>query len=145
MNIIRQYKIHLIFNCLTEKEISDLNTIFKFIEFHKKNYDLIDFIYNNLLNLKEIHLDEYPNHIFWFNEDRVILEYYPKKNYVGVRYNIFPSESYQKTQENNFLIKKVLMEFYKINDVVVERLFTRDIYFIEDSYRFQINEYNKKI
>src|SRR6478735_812592 len=76
MNIVRRYKLSLLkYDTLTEKELTDLNIIFKEVKYSKENYKLINFIYNNMLNLKQVKLKEYPDYIFYFKDDKCIFEH----------------------------------------------------------------------
>lgn len=72
MNIIRRYKIHLLFNCLTDKELKDLEFIFQIVKYCKENYELINYIYNNYPNLKQIKFKSFPNNICYFNNNKII-------------------------------------------------------------------------
>src|SRR6478735_8994070 len=74
MNIIRKYKLHLLnFDCLTEKEFSELNIIFKYINYCCiENYEVIEFIYNNFLNLKQVELKKYKDYKFYGKDDKLI-------------------------------------------------------------------------
>src|SRR6478735_6430159 len=76
MNIVRKYKLHLLnYNTLTDKELSDLNIIFKKVSYCKENEKLINYIYNNLLNLKTVKIKGYSNSIFLFKETECIFEF----------------------------------------------------------------------
>src|SRR6478735_4102556 len=85
MNIIRRYKLHILnIEYLTEKELKDLNIIFNEINYCKENYELINFIYNNMLNLKQVELKEYPNYLFYFKDDKCIFCHHLKYNWFYV-------------------------------------------------------------
>src|SRR6478735_8388399 len=76
MNIVRKYKLHLLnYNTLTDKELSDLNIIFEKVSYCKENEKLINYIYNNLLNLKTVKIKGYSNSIFLFKETECIFEF----------------------------------------------------------------------
>lgn len=143
MNIVRKYKIHLLnINCLTKKELNDLNIILKYINYSKENEIIIDFIYNNLLNLKKYTLHKgsdtyiiYKNSIFYSSNNKIEFEYDLKLNklYYDIRIHSF---LYRNNFNNiRFLIKDIFKEFYiKNNDFSVDYIsmeFLKSYNFIE--------------
>src|SRR6478735_3957092 len=79
MNIIRKYKLNkLKYYDLTDEESYRLNIIFKNINYNKKDEELIEFIYNNFFDLKEIKLNNIQpndNRKLYFKDSKFILDY----------------------------------------------------------------------
>jgi len=135
MNIIRKYKIHLLFNCLVDKDLKDLNFIFELLKFRKENYELIDFIYNNYLNLVKVELKEYPNKLFYFKNNKIIFIKDLNSEVILYRNDlIYDNIYFYKILENcynkNYYLLNVISEWYEIE--------------IEKNYLIYKNELNKK-
>ena len=102
--------------------------------------ELFEFIKNNLLNLKEIYLDEYHNEVFWFNKENVVFIYSLKYLCVDIRHDIW---NFIETQlkftyeETNIILRNIIKENYKINVITIYKLSIKEIILIE-------NEYSKK-
>src|SRR6478735_8012153 len=106
MNIIRKIKLNnLGYYHFTEKELSDLNMIFKFVNYSKENYEQIKFIYNNLLNLK-----------INFKNNEIIFIHNLNSNYFYVNYNliwlIFENKFRYTDYEINNFIESILKQTY---------------------------------
>src|SRR6478735_11899487 len=118
MNIVRRYKLSLLkYDFLTEKEIEDLNIIFKEIKYCKENFDLINFIYNNMLNLKLVELKEYPDYIMYFNhKGENIFQHNLKTNIFYVNYKLIwvVFKVYYNYQGIRDLVKGIIKQAYKI-------------------------------
>src|SRR6478735_7945980 len=137
MNIIRKYKIHLLkYDSLTEKEVEDLNIIFNHIKYCKENYEIIEFIYNNLLNLKLVRLKNYPNYNYWVKDDKIIFEHNLKDPWFGVRqdliWSVFETKFGYNYHETSDLIKDIVKEAYKFNDVIPSRTLVPHLLKIEE-------------
>jgi len=148
MNIIRKYKIHLLNKeTLIKKEVDDLNNIFEIVKYSKENYDLIDFIYNNFFNLKELKLKEYSNIIFYLNkDDKFVFENDLNVEWFFVRDNLIWSILENKFNYKKYeiidLIKDIFEDIYKIDKIKPIKLTITSPNIIEELY---INEYNKTI
>jgi|SRR6478735_11775260 len=118
MNIVRRYKLSLLkYNSLTEKELEDLNIIFRYINYSKENYEHIDFIYNNLFNLKEVYYKN-SNYISWFKNDKKMFEYdlkYGMREYNKniILYTLVRKYGYSYDIVRN-LILDIIKDSYKI-------------------------------
>ena len=76
MNIIRQYKLHLLnIENLDNNTIKDLNIIFKHIKYCKENEKIIYLIYNLVFNLKKVILYKYPDSLFYFKDKNLIFDF----------------------------------------------------------------------
>ena len=121
MNIIRKYKLYLLkYNTLTKKELNNLNIIFKSIKYSKENFEQINYIYNNLFNLKKV--KSHHNNIFFLKNQNVIFEYYFISRYFYMDSDLwedFVNKFKYKNDEVNSLIKKLAEEIYKLNNVIV--------------------------
>ena len=149
MNIIRRYKIHLLkYDALTEKELTDLNTIFKSVKYCKENEEVINFIYNNLLNLKQVKLYNYPDYIMYFNDkNENIFQQSLKSNYLYTKlliWSVFKDEFGYNGQETRKLIKGIVEQAYKLSGITTDWQFSRFFNIVEEVYKQQ-NEYNKTI
>src|SRR6478735_4871203 len=117
MNIVRRYKLSLLkYDSLTEKELEDLNIILKYFKFTKENFDLINFIYNNLLNLKQVELKEYPDYIMYFKNDKCIFKQDLNSPWFEVNYDLIWSvfETKLGYNETSNLIKGIVEQAYKL-------------------------------
>src|SRR6478735_774069 len=97
------------------KEIQNLVNIFEKLKINDP--ELISFINNNFLNLKEEKDDKYPDDIFYYNDKKLhILAYNIKTNRLQVysetmeELNHFNYNNVQK----HFLIKDIIEEVYKL-------------------------------
>ena len=148
MNIIRLYKLHNIFdNVLTEKEINDLVSIFNYVKYTKENEKLIDFIYNNFLNLEKITLTLYPNNIFYFKNDKLILDHELDSNWIVLN---LESEFYKNFGNiNNYkylkIFERLIKNNYNIKNKHLTFISNNYINYIENIYLQQKYEHNKII
>src|SRR6478735_403583 len=122
MNIVRRYKIHLINKeCLTEKELEDLNIIFNHVKYSKENYELIEFIYNNILNLKQVKIVKYSGYLFYFKDNKCIFQQDLNYNdfYVNdeLIWTVFDNEFNYKHSEIKTLIKGIVEQAYKLSEI----------------------------
>jgi len=150
MNIIRRYKIHLLYKeILTEKEFNDLNIIFKSVNYSKENFELIEFIYYNILNLKQVRLKGFHNFLFYFKDDECIFEQDLNCTWFGVNnyliWSVFETKFNYNYQEIGEFIKDIVGKAYKLNEVTPDFETINDLYRVEEAYKQQLNEYNTKI
>jgi len=150
MNIIRKYKIHLLkYDSLTEKEVEDLNIIFNHIKYCKENYEIIEFTYNNLLNLKLVRLKDYPNYNYWVKDDKIIFEYHLTYKFLYVNHEliweVFGNKFGYNYEEPKQLIKGIVEQAYKMQGVTPENCCPFYPKKMEEVYKNQLNEYNTKI
>jgi len=143
MNIVRKYKLSLIkYNSLTEKELVDLNLIFNYVKYCKENEEIINFIYNNLLNLKQVKLLEWSNREFWFKEDKCIMEL-NSDNCFGINYKliwyVFETKFNYNLLQIRDLIKFIVINHYKLQNIIPVTV--DEFYF---SFVEKIYEHNKK-
>jgi len=129
MNILRKIKL----NTLGYYEIID------------DEKELITFIKDNLLDLKEIKLNKYQNVRFWFKNDRCIFEYslYKNKlsiNNIDIRFYLLYLFGYDDQGIEN--LSKCLMKNYILDEIILDVISGFDIALIEQEYK---NEYNKTI
>src|SRR6478735_4947050 len=125
MNIVRRYKLSLLkYDSLTKKELTDLNIIFKSVNYCKENYELINFIYNNFFNLKQVKLEKYPDDIFYFKDDKYIFDQDLKDPWFGVNHKLIWDVFYNKFnynyEETRDLIKDIVKQVYKLHIVIPE-------------------------
>src|SRR6478735_9095414 len=122
MNIIRKYKIHLLnIEDLTEKKLTDLNIIFKSVNYTKENFEVINFIYNNMFNLKQVKLKEYSNDIFYFKDDKIIFIYHLKDNFFSFNYyliwRVFQDKFKYSRDKTSGLIKCIIEDAYNLSSI----------------------------
>src|SRR6478735_8242485 len=127
MNIIRKYKLHILkYDSLTKKEVDDLNIIFKFVKYCKENFDLINFIYNNILNLKQVSLKYYSISNFYFKDDKYIFQHDLKSDYLYINNDliwvVFKNKFNYNYQEICDLIKRIVEEAYKLRNIIPQKL-----------------------
>jgi len=146
MNIIRKYKLSLLkYDFLTKKELEDLNIIFKEVKYCKENFELIEFIYNNLLNLKQVKLKDYPNDIFYFKDDKVIFEQYLLNttlffvNYYLI-WGVFETKFNYNYQEIRNLIKRIVEQSYKMTEITPRGYILKDL--LQQAYKLEYNEHS---
>jgi len=143
MNIIRKYKIHLLYkNTLIKKELYDLKIIFKYVKYYKGNYKLIDFIYNNFFNLEKVILPQYPNDIFWFKKDILCFNHNLKNNRVSVNYGeitymIEEYIGYYQYTEVISLIKNIIEKYYNLRKITISNLIDFYTEEIQNIYKLQ--------
>src|SRR6478735_3168643 len=123
MNIIRKYKLSLLkYDFLTKKELEDLNIIFKEVKYCKENFELIEFIYNNILNLKQVKLKEYPDYIMYFNDknknifqrDLKYKDFYINDELI---WSVFENKFNLNYKETRQLIKNIAEQTYKLSEI----------------------------
>jgi len=137
MNIIRKYKLSLLkYDSLTKKEVEDLNIIFKEVKYSKENFELINFIYNNLLNLKQVKLVKYPEYLFYFKDDNCIFKKDLYSSWLGVNsdliWKVFETKFGYNYQEIQKLIKGIVEPVYKLNKITPSSMKDRVIFDLLD-------------
>ena len=119
MNIIRKYKLHILnYNTLTEKELTDLNIIFDHVKYSKQNEEVINFIYNNFFNLKQVKAKKCPDIILYFNnKGEHIFQHNLKDNFFSFNYYLiweyFKKQFKYSQDEISILIKCIIEDAYK--------------------------------
>src|SRR6478735_12608352 len=131
MNIIRKYKLSLLkYDILTEKELSDLNIIFKEVKYSKENEEGINFIYNNLFNLKQVKLSKYS--IFYFKDDKFIFEHSVNSHWICFNYEliwlVFEDKFNYNYQEIIQLIKGIMKQVYKLEKIIPANYTIKECY-----------------
>ena len=81
-----------------------------------------NFLYPNFWNLEEYYSNEYPNSVFYKNNDVVLFEYDNKNSYFYCHYDkiwsVLESEYCISYQEINDLIKSMVWETLKLKGVI---------------------------
>ena len=117
-------------------------------EFTKSEKKLLNFIKDNMLNLKQVTLKDHPNYIFYFNDKKeLIFELHLINNWFSVNHKIiwkvFRDKLNYNHQETNILIKDIVEQVYKLNITSRIQIFQNDV-LIEQAYKQQLNEYSKE-
>src|SRR6478735_11814526 len=121
MNIIRKYKLNkLKYYDLNEEESYRLNIILKNINYNKKDEELIEFIYNNFFDLKEIKLNNFQpndNCKLYFKGSKFILHYIINNELLLINEAFFNFiNKFKKDNiKTSLVITKLISEIYKIN------------------------------
>jgi len=121
MNIIRKYKLNkLKYYDLNEEESYRLNIIFKNINYNKKDEELIEFIYNNFFDLKEIKLNNFQpndNCKLYFKGSKFILHYIINNEllWINEAFFNFINKFKKDNIKTSLVITKLISEIYKIN------------------------------
>jgi len=117
-------------------------------EFTKSEKKLLNFIKDNMLNLKQVTLKDHPNYIFYFNDKKeLIFELHLINNWFSVNHKliwkVFRDKLNYNHQETNILIKDIVEQVYKLNITSRIQIFQNDV-LIEQAYKQQLNEYSKE-
>jgi len=127
MNIIRKIKINSL----------------GMYEFNDSEKELFYFIKENMLNLKQVKLEKYPNYIFYFKDDKCILEQDLNCDWFGVRYldiwEIFQYKFNYNYKETKQLIKSIIEQAYKLNGVILLAGSFTPILEVELAYKLSMN------
>ena len=121
MNIIRKYKLNkLKYYDLNEEESYRLNIILKNINYNKKDEELIEFIYNNFFDLKEIKLNNFQpndNCKLYFKGSKFILHYIINNEllWINEAFFNFINKFKKDNIKTSLVITKLISEIYKIN------------------------------
>jgi len=92
-------------------------------EFSESEKELFEFIKENILNLKQVQLEKYPDYLFYFKDDKCIFQQDLKFYWFGVSYkllwSVFENKFGYKYNETRDLIKDIVKEAYKIQEEVI--------------------------
>src|SRR6478735_2045338 len=106
MNIIRKIKINSL----------------GMYEFNDSEKELVNFIKENMLNLKQVKLKYYPISNFYFKDDKYIFQHNFKSNdfYVNdeLIWEVFKTKFGYNYQEIYNLIKGIVEQAYKLSDII---------------------------
>lgn len=103
---------------------------------------LFDFIEDNILNLLKRKLDEYPYAEFYFNLNKCIFLHnkYSKTVYISVNiWNEFQIKYNFDSDEIESMIKNIINNHYKINNVKISQTNDNTLQIIENKYKFRYN------
>jgi len=126
VNIIRRFKIHLLnIEYLAEKELSELNIIFRYINYCKENYELINFIYNHFFNLEKSKIPHPNYNIIWINKDNIkIFGENFNDGYLAFNnkiWHIFINKFHYSFHGVDCLIKNILKDIFNIENINLKR------------------------
>src|SRR6478735_7507438 len=104
-------------NIFRKIKLNDLG----FYECNDIEKELLNFIKDNFLNLKQVILRDYPNYIFYFKDDKCIFQHTFKSNNFYVRYSfiwkVFEIKFNYNYHEISNLIKDIMKYAYKLNTI----------------------------
>jgi len=132
MNILRKIKINSL----------------GYYKYNNSEKKLLYFIKENMLNLKIVELKNYPDYIMYFNDKgENIFQQDLKTPWFGVNYDLIWGIIEKKFNYNYYqtrdLIKDVIEQAYKLNEVRLLTGFFTPILEVEQAYKHSMNNNTK--